>query len=144
MEYFTDKKYKCSLNQIVPFSSRIKTGEFWLLWKSEPILWVFLFGLLSTRLPWWLRGKKSACPCRICGFNPWVGKIPWRRKWKPTPVSLPGKFHRQRSLVATVHGVTKESDRHDLVTKQQKLHIYQLDQRLSEQLPGLLFFCFLL
>ena len=25
------------------------------------------------------------------GFNPWVGKIPWRRKWQPTPVFLPAK-----------------------------------------------------
>ena len=33
------------------------------------------------------------------GFNPWVGKIPWRRKKQPTPVSLPGKFHGQKSLV---------------------------------------------
>ena len=33
------------------------------------------------------------------GFDPWVGKIPWRRKWQPTPVFFPGKFHGQRSLV---------------------------------------------
>ena len=33
------------------------------------------------------------------GFSPWVGKIPWRRKWQPTPVLLPGKFHGLRSLV---------------------------------------------
>ena len=33
------------------------------------------------------------------GFNPWVEKIPWKRKWKPTPVFLPGESHRQRSLV---------------------------------------------
>ena len=32
-------------------------------------------------------------------FNPWVGKIPWRGKWQPTPVFLPGKFHGQRTLV---------------------------------------------
>jgi len=31
------------------------------------------------------------------GFDPWVGKIPWRRKWQPTPVLLPGKSHGQRS-----------------------------------------------
>ena len=31
-------------------------------------------------------------------FDPWVGKIPWRRKWPPTPVFLPGKSHGQRSL----------------------------------------------
>ena len=31
-------------------------------------------------------------------FDPWLGKIPWRRKWQPTPVFLPGKPHGQRSL----------------------------------------------
>ena len=33
------------------------------------------------------------------GFNPWVGNIPWRRKWQPTPVFLPGESHGRRSLV---------------------------------------------
>ena len=32
-------------------------------------------------------------------FNPWVGKIPWRRKWQPCPVFLPGESHGRRSLV---------------------------------------------
>ena len=32
------------------------------------------------------------------GFDPWVGKIPWRRAWQPTPVFLPGQSHGQRSL----------------------------------------------
>ena len=53
-------------------------------------------------LPWWLSGKESACQCRRhkrCGFNPWARKIPWRRKWQPTPVFLPEKSHGQRSLV---------------------------------------------
>ena len=36
--------------------------------------------------------------CRRCRFDPWVRKIPWRRKWQPTPVFLPGTFHGQRSL----------------------------------------------
>ena len=31
-------------------------------------------------------------------FDAWVGKIPWRREWQPTPVLLPGEFHGQRSL----------------------------------------------
>ena len=35
---------------------------------------------------------------RRCRFDPWVRKIPWRRKWQPTPVFLPGKFYGQRSL----------------------------------------------
>ena len=42
------------------------------------------------------------------GFNPWVRKIPWRRKWQPTPVWSPGKCHRQRSLVS--YSLWKESD----------------------------------
>ena len=43
--------------------------------------------------------------CRRHGFDPWVGKIPWRRKWQSTLVFLPGK-----SCWATVHGIAKESD----------------------------------
>jgi len=40
---------------------------------------------------------------------PWVGKIPQRRAWQPTPVFLSGKCHGQRSLLGyTVHGVIKE------------------------------------
>ena len=43
-------------------------------------------------------GKESACQCRRHKFNSWVRKIPWRRKWQPTPVFFPGKSHGQRSL----------------------------------------------
>ena len=43
-------------------------------------------------------------------FDPWVGKIPWRRKWQPTPVLLPGKSHGQRSLVGYSPWDHKESD----------------------------------
>ena len=39
------------------------------------------------------------------GFDPWVGKFPWRRERLPTPVFLPGEFHRQGSLVGYIHGV---------------------------------------
>ena len=45
-----------------------------------------------------------------CRFNSWVGKIPWRRKWHPTPVFLPGKSHGQRSLVGYSLWGHKESD----------------------------------
>ena len=51
-----------------------------------------------TGLPRWLSGKESACQRRRYGFDPWVGKIPWRRKWQHTPVFLPRKYHRQKSL----------------------------------------------
>ena len=43
-------------------------------------------------------GKESACQYRRRRFDPLVGKIPWRRKWQPSPVFLPGKSHGQRSL----------------------------------------------
>ena len=46
----------------------------------------------------------------IPGFNPWVGKISWSRKWQPTPVLLPGKSHEQRSLVGYSPWGRKESD----------------------------------
>ena len=47
-------------------------------------------------------GKEPACQCRRCKrlrSDPWVGNIPWKRKWLPTPLFLPGNFHGQRSLV---------------------------------------------
>ena len=36
------------------------------------------------------------------GFDHWVGKILWRRRWKPTPVFLPGESHGQRSLAGYI------------------------------------------
>ena len=44
------------------------------------------------------------------GFDPWIGKIPWRRAWQPTPVFLPGKPHGQRSLAGYSPQGHKESD----------------------------------
>ena len=46
----------------------------------------------------------------ISGFDPWVGKIPWRREWQPTLVFLPGESHGQRSLVGYSPLVLKELD----------------------------------
>jgi len=46
-------------------------------------------------------GKKPTYQCRRLKrhrFNPWVGKIPWRRTWQHTPVFFPEEFHGQRSL----------------------------------------------
>ena len=51
-------------------------------------------------LPRWHSDKEFACQRRRhrrCRFDRWVGKIPWSRKWQPTPVFLPGEFHGQRS-----------------------------------------------
>ena len=46
----------------------------------------------------------------IHGFDPWVGKIPWRRAWQPTPVFLSGEFHGQRSLASYSLWCCKELD----------------------------------
>ena len=56
--------------------------------------------LPSLGLYRWLHDKESACQCRrwTCGCHPWVGKIPWQRKWQPTPVFFPGESHGQSSL----------------------------------------------
>ena len=48
--------------------------------------------------------------CKRCRFDPWVGKIPWRRKWQPTPVFLPGESQGQRSLVGYSPWGRTESD----------------------------------
>jgi len=49
----------------------------------------------------------NAVDIRDAGLIPWVRKIPWRRKWQPSPVFLPGESHGQRNQLVTVHGVTK-------------------------------------
>ena len=59
-------------------------------------------------------GKESACKAgdldSIAGFDPWIGKIPWRREWLPTAVFLSGKPHGQRSLSSYHPLGRKESD----------------------------------
>ena len=64
---------------------------------------------------WWFIGKEW----RRCRFDPWVKKISWRRKWKPIPIFLPGKFHGQRSLVGySPQGCKRVRD--NSATKQQQ------------------------
>ena len=81
-----------------------------------------LFRAKAAKITWekvgyWLGGKESTCQCRRHGFDPWVGEIPWRRKWHPTPVFLLGKFHGQRSL----GGSSPWRAGQDLATKQQRI-----------------------
>jgi len=58
----------------------------------------------------WLSGKESTCQCRRCRLNPWVRMIPWRGKWQPPPVFLPGKSHGQQSLVGYSSWICQELD----------------------------------
>ena len=62
----------------------------------------------------------SIGPHRRCSFHPWVRKIPWRSKWQPTPLFLPGKSHGQRSLASYTPWGHKESD----TTEQLSTHKY--------------------
>ena len=58
-------------------------------------------------------GKESVCFCRRLKrrrFNPWVGTIPWRRKWQPVSIFLPGESQGQRSLAGYSSSGLKESD----------------------------------
>ena len=61
-------------------------------------------------------GKESTCQCRRPGFDPWVGKIPWRREWQSTPVFMPGEFHGHRSLVGYSPWSCKKLDRAERLT----------------------------
>ena len=55
----------------------------------------------NVGFPYCTSSKEPACQCkrqRRCGFDPWIGKIPWSRIWQPTPAFLPGESRGQRSL----------------------------------------------
>ena len=55
-------------------------------------------------------GKEPACQFRRHGFDLWIGKVAWRKKWQPTPVFLPGESHGQRSLEGYSPWGCEESD----------------------------------
>ena len=69
------------------------------------------------------------------GFSPWVGKISWRRKLQPTPVLLPGKSHRRRSLVGPSSWGRKESD------TTERLHFLSIYLGIYQELPSLPVLC---
>ena len=60
---------------------------------------IYIYISISIGLLCWFSDEESTCQCRRLRFNPWVRKIPWRRKWQPTPVFLPGESHEQRTLM---------------------------------------------
>ena len=77
---------------------------------------------------WWLSGKESICQCKRCGrcgFDPWVRKVPWRRKWQPTPEFL---LKKKKKIPWTVepggqHTVGLQRVGHDWMTEQaHRLH----------------------
>ena len=74
-------------------------------------------------------GKESSCQFlrfRRHGFNLWVRKIPWRKKYQLTPVFLPGKFHGQRSLVGYRPWGCKQSDMTEGLSVHARTHTHTL------------------
>ena len=100
---------KCIKNSSIriPSWSGYTQGEKWhLISLSIP----------HSGLPWWLRRQRICLQYGRPRFDSWVRKIPWRRKWQPTPVFLPGKSHGQRSLVDYNTRGHKESDTAERLT----------------------------
>ena len=89
-----------------------------------PIIRCFWFKRRSTlltsmpkiQLPWWLSGEESPRQCRRPRFDPWVRKIPWRRKWQPTPLFLSVESDGWRSLVGYIQSTGLQRVRHDWAT----------------------------
>ena len=82
----------------------------WLNWTELNDYFTLLYLSLphAQRIPSWLRKLRVCLQCRRPRFDPWVGKILWRRKWQPTPEFLPEKSFMDRGAwQATVYGVTK-------------------------------------
>ena len=77
----------------------VQISSYRYLYLSIYLSIIYLCFIYMCGLPECFSGKEFTCQCRRCGFGPWVGKISWRRKWQPTPVFLPGKSPKQRSLV---------------------------------------------
>ena len=91
----------------------------------------------SIGLPRWFSGKESTCRCRRhrrCKFDSWIGKIPCRREWQPTPVFLPGKSHGQRSLAGYSPWGRKESDMTEHAHPHTHTHTHTLP--IFSLLPG--------
>ena len=84
---------------------KLKLSGHWFFFFS------FFFVLLNSLIAVDSLVAKTCLRCGRPRFDPWVGKIPWRRKWQPTPVCLPRKFHGWRSLVGSSPWGHKESDK---------------------------------
>ena len=89
-----------------------------LLWLSQNVASP-LHRFLCRDFPGGSEVKESTCQCRRCKFDPWVGKILWRRKWQPAPVFLPGEIPWTEEH-GGLQSMGSQSFRHDLATKQQQ------------------------
>ena len=96
--------------------------------RMAKVLRIIVLEYKLSGLPRWLSGKESAWQFRRCRLNPWFRKIPWRRKWQPTPVCLPGKSHGWRRLVGYSPWGHKESDMTAHTHTHTHTHTFQQDK----------------
>ena len=72
-------------------------------WARTPVRLRCLFGRVihyrASQLALVAKNPPARAGDTTHGFHPWAGKVPWRRKWQPTPVFLPGESHGRRSLL---------------------------------------------
>ena len=87
--------------EIIPESSRLA------ILQRFGVVYLFWDHISYLGLPWWHRQHRICLQWGKPGFNPWVGKIPWRRERLPTPVFVPGESYGHRSLVGYSPRVTK-------------------------------------
>ena len=97
----------------------------------------FIFLYLSGMASLVAQTVKRLPTMRETWVRSWIGKIPWRRKWQPTPVFLPGKSHGLRSLVGYSPRGRKESDTTERLhfhfhTSIDKNHVIQVTWRLCD------------
>ena len=109
--------WKASEKKIL-VNSLVKTN--WVMRKQGTILGASQVALVVKNLP------ANAGRHKRWGFDPWVGKIPWRRAWQPTPVFLPGESHGQRRW--WLQSMGSQRVRHDWVTQHTMYHTSYLWQ----------------
>ena len=100
---FTKDPLQASKSQWSPLLPLFPTWRWWLL----PM---FATSVLSLGLPRWLSGKEPTCQCKRCRrqeFDPWIGKIPWSRKWHPLQYSCLENSMGRGTWWVMVHGVTE-------------------------------------
>ena len=112
--------FKREVGRYIIFLKLLKLKSGWNFYKvgtsgtyklpNSGILKSYLWTVFSWGLPSDSDGKESICNVGDPGFDPSLRTIPWRRKWQPTPLFLPGKSHGQRSLVGYSLSGCKESD----------------------------------
>ena len=93
--------------------------KYFYCWTYLYYNYIFQYYILGTI--WRLSGEEPACQCRRLRFDPWVEKMPWRRKRQPTSVFMPGKSHGQRRL-AGYSSWGRKGIRHNLATNNWALH----------------------